>query len=423
MTEIGSLIVDIALACVMVWIAYQYYSTFFKSKKNTLLTYGLWGIYFLFQLWTEMPNQVPFIWILIGNIALQIILMAFQYYGPLLKKTLFIILLYGIIAMIEMAVYVVLVRLPVTEQQFGMLGSILSKLAAILFVHVLNLVYRKKKAGTRIDNPYFMILFSIPLFSMFIAYNLFYMDGRNSFSFISIGILLLINLLIFELYYELSNQFDLEKENLLFENQIQLLTKYTEEQEKMRNEICETRHNLKNRMIVLKRMLEDDDKEAALELVDGLMNQSKDTSLIHTGNKMIDAILNSKCTLAQTKGISLDTKIYIPTQIPIEQSDLGVLLGNALDNAIEACEGSKEDKTIHIIISVKRNTFLIRIVNPFCGEIQRDQTGQIISSKKEKQNHGFGIRSMVRIAEKYDGKVTIDVEADHFCFYVSIPLD
>lgn len=144
-------------------------------------------------------------------------------------------------------------------------------------------------------------------------------------------------------------------------------------------------------------------------------------TLIKSGNVMVDAILNSKLSLAKSKRISINAKAVVPTDITISEIDLCVIIGNILDNAIEACLRIEEEtrRFIRVYIDLKRGSLYISVTNSSGGKIQK-QGGQYISSKKG--NHGFGLIRVDRIIDKYAGYIKHRDENSAFTTEVMLPL-
>ena len=144
-------------------------------------------------------------------------------------------------------------------------------------------------------------------------------------------------------------------------------------------------------------------------------NFSNTEKVSNSGNSTVDAIINFKYTTAKEYGINFRLKVFIPNELPIEQSDVGVVLGNAIDNAIEAvrkCKSSK--KVIEISMGVKKEAWIIVIKNPYEKEIKRDRNGNILSTKTKEYRRGYGLKSIERIVEKYQGESIIDTENGRF---------
>lgn len=134
---------------------------------------------------------------------------------------------------------------------------------------------------------------------------------------------------------------------------------------------------------------------------------------------MIDALLNTKYSIAKENGIQFLLKIFIPEELPINQCDLGVVLGNALDNAIEATEKcTGNDKDIEIAMGIKKQSLVLVIKNPYEGSLKQDKSGKLISTKNDFRRHGYGISSIQKVADKYGGDVIIETQDGKFVLTV-----
>lgn len=130
---------------------------------------------------------------------------------------------------------------------------------------------------------------------------------------------------------------------------------------------------------------------------------------------MIDALINYRCTIAEEKGIRCSVFHQIPSTISFKNSDLCVVLGNALDNAIEATEKLEMDKRyINLRMLYNKGCFLIEIQNSFDGNIKTNGNGDFITTKQDKINHGIGMLSIKKIVNAYGGEMDVNVTQDKF---------
>lgn len=256
----------------------------------------------------------------------------------------------------------------------------------------------------------------IPIGSIYIAFNEFYNRNGRLSSMIVMSILLLFNVTIFEIYIKTSEVFMYEKEKTVYTQQMDIISENMIEQKRMLEEFQVEKHNLINELAVLRGSIEDGDKESAVRNLNKIINNFSNTEKVsNSGNSTVDAIINFKYTTAKEYGINFRLKVFIPNELPIEQSDVGVVLGNAIDNAIEAvrkCKSSK--KVIEISMGVKKEAWIIVIKNPYEKEIKRDRNGNILSTKTKEYRRGYGLKSIERIVEKYQGESIIDTENGRF---------
>lgn len=126
-----------------------------------------------------------------------------------------------------------------------------------------------------------------------------------------------------------------------------------------------------------------------------------------TGNVAFDSIINFKLSNAESENIALDLSIAVPPNVNVETTDVVAILGNLLDNALEAVAKTAEKK-IKLDIEFEKGSLFIKLDNSFDGEVKYlDQ--QIVSLKKS-DRHGYGLKNIKQSVEKYDGylKMTHD---------------
>ena len=140
------------------------------------------------------------------------------------------------------------------------------------------------------------------------------------------------------------------------------------------------------------------------------------TEIIHTGYPSIDSIVNFKLQTAKQEGIKVNISSSIPPDLNFSSFDSTVILGNLLDNALLAVPSVSEDGFIDLTLHYSRGMLIIKVSNPFNNEVNIVD-GRVITSKADKKNHGFGLRSVKEIVEKYNG--TVDIKTDNNVFVVT----
>lgn len=149
----------------------------------------------------------------------------------------------------------------------------------------------------------------------------------------------------------------------------------------------------------------------------------KDILYFESKGKVIDALINVKYAIAKGKGIEFVLKIFIPEDLPINQCDMGIILGNALDNAIEATEKCRHSKKeIDIIMGIKKGSLVLVVKNPYENALKTDKAGNLVTTKKEFHLHGYGISSIRRVAEKYHGDIWVEDEEGQFVLTATMNL-
>jgi sensor histidine kinase YesM len=174
-------------------------------------------------------------------------------------------------------------------------------------------------------------------------------------------------------------------------------------------------HDYKNNIIALTQLAEEGNVD---EIKAYLKEESKmlDNRMfyIKTGNSVADAIINTKCNKAKNKGINFSVNSVFEEQNSVSDVDLASILGNLLDNAIEASE--KEDKPyISVNINKQKSFLIINISNKYTGNFSNT------TQKKDKIFHGIGLKSVNRIVKKYGGQLNISRENDMIITKILIP--
>ena len=134
----------------------------------------------------------------------------------------------------------------------------------------------------------------------------------------------------------------------------------------------------------------------------------------HRGNPVTDVVLNGKYQQAKSMGIQFDSEFLFPSDYGIDVFDLSIILNNALNNALEACEvlsGSdpEAERFISVTSYCKNNMFLIEVKNSFDGTVCVTEDGGLKSRKQDTHRHGLGFQNIVRCVDKYLGS------ADYTC--------
>ena len=351
----------------------------------------------------------------IVNIMFLLLIAVFCYQGKGMVKYFLVAVFYSVWALVELLVFYLIRGMSMEQEQTDIIGSVVSKIITIIFVHIF-FILRKGKKHDCIPARYYFFLLLIPVGSIYIAVIEFYFIGNIFFSLITVSILLIFNVIIFEMYAKLNEAFINDTEKTVHAQQLEIISKSTEEQKKMMSGFHEEKHNLINELIILKNGIEMNNMETAVKTLNKIIrNSNKTENICSSGNSTVDAIINFKYAVAKECKIRFQMKVFIPEVMPIDQCDLGVVLGNAIDNAIEATNKcSINEKVIEIILGVKKEALIIIVKNPYEHRINLDRNGNILSTKKEKKKHGFGLNSINRIVEEYNGAVIVNFGHNRF---------
>ncbi|MBD5529850.1 MAG: GHKL domain-containing protein [Lachnospiraceae bacterium] len=210
-----------------------------------------------------------------------------------------------------------------------------------------------------------------------------------------------------------------EKEKYFVEQQqVHAIQERMEEVEQFYHGIRQMKHEMKNHLTNIKGLVRNgsyEDIEQYIDQMDESMNVFELT--IKTGNTVTDVIVNDKKKAADKQGIQFKSKFSYPKSDGYNAYDIGVIINNLLQNALEACENMAEDKKyIYLSGRQKKKFYLINVKNSFEGEVTFDTKTNLPLSTKEKDIslHGIGLSNVKREVDKYMGDVDIRVKKNEF---------
>lgn len=166
-------------------------------------------------------------------------------------------------------------------------------------------------------------------------------------------------------------------------------------------------HDFHNHIGILQQLLSHSKPEAAMQYLDELQAPVlKMTETVWTGDETVDYIINSKAITAKERGIQYQAQVEFPHHTNLRSADLCAVLGNLLDNALEAAQQipEKEERFVHLTIRRINQMLVIKVENSFCNPPVFGD-GAFITSKEKNGLHGWGLKSAQTAAEKYDGMV------------------
>ena len=200
----------------------------------------------------------------------------------------------------------------------------------------------------------------------------------------------------------------------------------TEQSEKHLNEVrsihAEMRgykHDFHHHLQTLKGQLEAGEVTRALAYIDQLDAQlMRVDTLLKTGNVSLDAILSAKIAQAKAADISVTVRANVPDALTISDLELSIVVGNLLDNAIEACCAATGERFIRIFMSMKGNMLYFSMLNT--AGAKKRKTGSLFASHKDGV-HGFGLRRAEAILEEHGGWVKYNSEDGAFTSEFLVP--
>ncbi len=203
--------------------------------------------------------------------------------------------------------------------------------------------------------------------------------------------------------------------------QRELIETHYREVENMYRQVRGWRHDYRNHIQMMKVLAANGDLEgikAYLDQLDTDLN-TVDT-VVKTGNAMADAILNSKISLAKSRGIPVQVNAHIPVKLKMSELDLCCILGNLFDNAIDASLAlPEEQRLIRVYMDMKGSQLYISFTN-FTAAKKLPKVGKRFRTTKG-EGHGFGLVRIDSIIERLDGYLSRNSEDGAFTTEILIP--
>ena len=203
--------------------------------------------------------------------------------------------------------------------------------------------------------------------------------------------------------------------------QRELIEIHYKEVENMYRQIRGWRHDYRNHIQLMKVLAANGDMDGIKAYLDELDTDLNTVdTVVKTGNAMADAILNSKISLAQSRGITVHCDAHIPVQLKTSEIDLCCIIGNLFDNAIEASQKLPLDQRLIRVYMDMKNTQLYISFTNFTASGKLQKVGKLFATSKG-EGHGFGLVRIDAIVERLDGYLSRNSEDGAFTTEILIP--
>lgn len=334
-------------------------------------------------------------------------------YGEQKKRAVFLVFLYGMtITAVEFVV--IYVALFLTHQRTieeqsptRYIGMVISKVILVAVIMIIDKIVSKRRI---ISGKYAAIIGCVAFFIFASNFSIIYLGLKQQDSNVAListiffvadmilGVLLLYFIL------KLADSYEKQKNIELVEMQNRMLSKSLEDTERAFDLWRESIHNYKNNIITLAQLTEQGKTAEVKEyLKDEIQQLGIKMNYAMTGNKVIDAVLATKKNSAEHKGINFYANGNIPDKCVIDDINFTNIIGNLLDNAIEAAE-KVENGNVSIVIKPQKKFIIIKVKNSYDG----NKNNELQTTKKDKEYHGIGLKSIKRIVEKYQGEFELE---------------
>lgn len=350
-------------------------------------------------------------------------------------KMLSVIYIYCMLFLLSTIISTFFLLFTSSNQSFAKLSDIISNILILLLCNIccyINKIKSKIKEmylyiPTFAKTIILFIMLILVFFNTLIIDNIFYGNINLWYNLIkkaTLAITLIVSIMIFYLLYATISNTRLKQLTENYEKQINIQSEHYKKLAAANVDVRRFKHDFKNMSIAIEKLLSDGNTEEALNLLKSSVNSfdSHDNAInpFKSGNPIADALLADKQKRALSAGATIEFEGAIPAEL-LSPTDICVLLGNTLDNAIEACEKFPHNipKTIHVNATYVGSIAFIMIENPVT-EKANIKNNHIKTSKENKTLHGFGLYSLNSIIKKYSGTLKISSTDSKFTVEMSL---
>ena len=413
--ELSNVAVETLLLC---YFMNRAYAPIASDRKRRRLLFVLYGCILALLSVFPIPAMIRG-----GYSLISIVLIAKFGYDSKVFNGIYATLAFNLLAIVADILSIVLLnRLGIQTSQLDHGGSsravciVVAKLIVLVLIQISTQIIRK--------NDSIIPRWTIPLvvgqlFSIFAEALLLQLSIYENISAFYIAIysacLLYINLVICFYTETIKTAYNERHMRELAEQQLQIQVSYYEKEQQARDATRALWHDIKKYTNATQDLFQHGDMENAVQ---SLQQATTALSEIHqtvdVGNAVVNGILERALEQVQNQGISLDFDVWVSDQLPISAVDLYIIMGNTIDNAIEACQQvpAADSPTISLTLRQQNHTLFYAIDNPIPAK----------QGKKPGDVHGYGIRNVKNCVAKYHGMTTVSKQDGVFSVQIQLPL-
>lgn len=299
-------------------------------------------------------------------------------------------------------------------------------LASIIIV--MSYLLLKKKIEKKIKYQILVILIMIPLFNIILLTLLYVYNFPNMqntlelYSLFCMIISFIVNVTTYEIIVNLEKYYQQEKQIVFLKEKEKMLYDYYKLAIKNEEELRKLKHDMKNELQIAYSLTEDKEgKNKAKYIIDGMKdNIEKIGKIEYCKNAILNALFRIKVAQAQEKKIEFNIKIENEMSMILEDIDICNIFSNLIDNSIKGTQNAS-NKSIDLEIYNQMGFIVIKIENTYEGKVIRNNKGEILTTKKDDKNHGYGLSIVKSIVQKYNGELKINYQDNRFKITILIP--
>ncbi|MFE6076362.1 ATP-binding protein [Paenibacillus sp. NPDC057886] len=293
---------------------------------------------------------------------------------------------------------------------------------SIMFIVIQIVRLIAKRRSFAVHYRYYFLFLIVPTITIYQINVASTYSEKNIYYVVSVLGSLFLNVFIVYLFDNMVEKVQLAHENVQLQRQMDYQDANYEKTVHSFKNVKSIIHDTNQQFLYIEECIKQNKLDAAVEHIKLTLNKIEGAyQRVNSGNLVIDALVTNTIAMGQANGIKIDTRIGLHSQhIHIDRYDLCVVLGNMLDNAIEASKKVRhaEDRYILVAIHSTASTIIIQIVN----HVEQKLT-HLKSEKPDPEFHGIGLTNISRMCEKYGGHMSIENHHRTFNNMVVLPFD
>lgn len=378
-----------------------------KSCSGKIMRILAYGGFFLVNTASYLAFHMVWVNIVCNLAGIALVMLT---YTRSIKMILFVT---GSAYMINMGCSTIAI-LPFVNYRDGLGFNQIYEVLDIFLILICELIAEKiVDARRKTDNIRNLSLGLVPLCSIGMLCAMIYTDSSTEVGLViaSIG-LILVNFFTFYLYNMLSETFLNQYENKMLRQTIQSYSHQLDIMIQGDEKVKALRHDMKHHMNELKILATKNENRAIEKYIDNMGEFiSNPNEIVSSGNLEIDSVMNYMLIKAKQELRTVNINVRLPKAVS-HSFDINVILGNLLENGIEAARQT-EEKRLDVNIELQQGFLRIQIENSYNGKLEKKHQ-RLITTKREKVLHGIGLENVRKIVEKHDGIMDICPDGDVF---------
>lgn len=362
--------------------------------------------------------------VLLALIITSYLFCGFFYYVDGFKYVIAIISFFVMVAVLEVLVIMQITSFfkieNILHQQnvYRILGILTTKILTLYILVLISRMFKMKEFKLEKYSMLTLLMMGLSLTVFFMATGIYIDSPQLGFHVTYImtiaAIMAMISILMLVVVRRIIEAIEEKTRFMAVENEYRNQIEYLKKHEELADEIKERRHDHKNHLVYISSLVENKKDAAISDYVKGLLEvESKMDDILGIRNKLMSALINYNRGRMDNEKIDFDCYVDLPTELHVSDVDMTIIMGNLLDNAIEACLGVDDKRYIDLDIDYGYGRINIVMKNSFNGKA-KIVDNHVQTSKEDKDFHGYGLRNIKKAAEKYDGSFTISGDNKEF---------